>query len=52
VLAQPGDRLPLAGAVADIGSYALLAARQGVGLREASTRDIEWDGEALAGTGA
>jgi predicted ATP-grasp superfamily ATP-dependent carboligase len=52
VLARPGDRLPLAGAVADIGAYTLLAARQGVNLRQASTRDIEWDGEALAGSGA
>lgn len=48
VLGMPGDRLPLAGAAADMGSYLLLALRQRCTLREAATRDIEWDGEAFA----
>lgn len=52
VLAQSGDRLPLAGALADTGAYALLSLRQGLGLREASTRDIEWDGQPLPEVGA
>jgi len=48
VLGIPGDRGPLAGAIADLGAYALLSLRQRCTLREASCRDIEWDGEALA----
>jgi hypothetical protein len=45
VLAQPGDRAPLAGALADMAAFAALAWREGCSVREASTRDIEWDGE-------
>lgn len=48
VIGVRGDRLPLAGAAADMGSYLLLSRRQRCTLREAATRDIEWDGEALA----
>ena len=48
VIGVAGDRLPLAGATADMGSYLLLSLRQRCTLREAATRDIEWDGEALA----
>jgi hypothetical protein len=48
VIGVPGDRLTLAGAAADMGSYLLLSRRQRCTLREAATRDIEWDGEALA----
>ena len=48
VLGVAGDRGPLAGAIADLGSYLMLSRRQRCTLREASSRDIEWDGEALA----
>lgn len=48
VIGVAGDRKPLAGATADMGSYLLLSLRQRCTLREAATRDIEWDGEALA----
>ncbi|MEB1529090.1 ATP-grasp domain-containing protein [Xanthomonas sp. WHRI 7945] len=47
VLAPRGDRRPLAGALRDLGSHARLALAQRCTLREASTRDIEWDGEVL-----
>ena len=47
VLARPGDRVPFAGALVDMGAFARLALRRGCSLREASTRDIEWDGEPL-----
>lgn len=48
VVTAPGDAGPLPGALADLGSYARLARRQGCSLREAATRDIEWDGEPLS----
>jgi len=48
VIAADGDRAPLLGALADLGAYAWRAARQGCSLREAATRDIEWDGDAMA----
>jgi hypothetical protein len=48
VIGVAGDRAPLAGAAADMGSYLLLSLRQRCTLREAATRDIEWDGETLA----
>jgi predicted ATP-grasp superfamily ATP-dependent carboligase len=48
VIAADGDRAPLLGAFADLGAYAWRAARQGCSLREAATRDIEWDGDAMA----
>lgn len=47
VIATNGDVAPLAGALADLAGNAALALRAGCGLREAATRDIEWDGEAL-----
>ena len=47
VMTAPGDSRPLPGALADLGSYARLALAQGCNLREAATRDIEWDGEPL-----
>jgi len=47
VLSWPGDRLPSFGAVADLAAYASVALRRGCSLREAATRDIEWDGEDL-----
>jgi len=47
VIARPQDRSPLAGGLLDLGSYARLALAQGCNLREAATRDIEWDGECL-----
>lgn len=48
VLAAPGDRLPLAGALVDLAWFARTALRRRCTLREAATRDIEWDGEELA----
>lgn len=48
VITRPGDRSPLAGGLLDLGSYSRLAIRQGCNLREAATRDIEWDGECLS----
>lgn len=47
VISVPGDRLPLLGGVVDLGSYARLALQQGCNMREAATRDIEWDGEPM-----
>lgn len=48
VLAMAGDRRPPLGGLVDIASYAATALRQGCNLREAATRDIEWDGEPLS----
>lgn len=47
VIAVPGDRHPPLGGLVDLASYGRLALRQGCTLREAATRDIEWDGEPL-----
>lgn len=47
VISLPGDRLPVVGSIGDLGSYARLALGQRCSLREAATRDIEWDGEPL-----
>ncbi|WP_345817744.1 ATP-grasp domain-containing protein (plasmid) [Paraburkholderia sp. PREW-6R] len=47
VLGTPGDRRPVAGAMSDLISYARLALAQRCNMREAATRDIEWDGEPL-----
>ena len=47
VISVAGDRAPLAGAVTDLGSYTRLALQRRCSVREAATRDIEWDGEAL-----
>lgn len=48
VITRPGDRSPFAGALLDLCSYSRLAVQQGCNLREAATRDIEWDGECLS----
>lgn len=45
VLARPGDISPCAGGLADIAAYTRLAFQRGCTLREAATRDIEWDGD-------
>ncbi|MBD8871309.1 ATP-grasp domain-containing protein [Rhodanobacter sp. DHB23] len=47
VIAVAGDRMPLLGGLLDLASYAHIAARQRCSMRQASTRDTEWDGEAL-----
>ena len=47
VIGIPGDRGPIAGAISDLASYARLALAQRCTLREAATRDIEWDGQDL-----
>jgi glutathione synthase/RimK-type ligase-like ATP-grasp enzyme len=47
VIAIKGDRMPLLGGVLDLMSYGRIAMQQGCTLRQASTRDTEWDGEAL-----
>lgn len=47
VLTDDGDIAPLGGAIADLGEYIWLALQQRCNLRQASTRDIEWDGESL-----
>jgi hypothetical protein len=47
VISCAGDRKALLGAVMDLGSYSRIAITQRCNLREASTRDIEWDGEEL-----
>lgn len=47
VISAPGDRLPPMGSIRDLASYARLALQQRCKLREAATRDIEWDGESL-----
>jgi hypothetical protein len=47
VISNAGDRKALLGAVMDLGSYSRIAMAQRCNLREASTRDIEWDGEEL-----
>lgn len=45
VLAIPGDRWPLAGALADLVQMAAAALGNGQGLRGQSTGDIEWNSE-------
>jgi hypothetical protein len=47
VVSMPGDRAPLWSGLLDIGAFALSAVRQRTSIREAATRDIEWDGEVL-----
>jgi hypothetical protein len=47
VLSAPRDSMPLAGSLLDLGSYLIASLRQGCSMREASTRDIEWDGQPL-----
>lgn len=47
VLSVAGDRLPPLGGLVDMAWFAATALRRGCNLREAATRDIEWDGEEL-----
>jgi len=47
VICAPGDCRPLVGGAMDILAYARMAATNRSSLREASTQDIEWDGQAL-----
>ena len=47
VISVAGDRAPHAGAMGDLASYVRLAMQRRCSMREAATRDIEWDGEAL-----
>lgn len=48
VIVTSTDRMPLAGGLVDLGSYARLAWQGRCSLRQAATHDIEWDGEPLA----
>ena len=47
VVRAAGDHRPFVGAVLDLVSYARLARAQRCNMREAATRDIEWDGQPL-----
>ena len=47
VLARPGDRLPIFGAVIDSIGFSLCGLRHGITTSAATTRDIEWNGEVL-----
>ncbi|WP_296678654.1 ATP-grasp domain-containing protein [Novosphingobium sp.] len=47
VLARPGDRLPLLGALRDAAQFAFTGRRRGISATAATTRDIEWNGEDL-----
>lgn len=46
-ISRPGDRAPLAGALADAGMFFLHGLRHGVSTNAATTWDIEWNGEEL-----
>lgn len=48
VVTHPGDIKPLVGGAVDMACFAAAALAHGCSMREASTRDIEWDGEDLA----
>jgi hypothetical protein len=47
VVAIAGDRAPVFGGLVDLCAYMHLSFRQKCTMREAATRDIEWDGEEL-----
>jgi hypothetical protein len=47
VIAPAGDRAPLWGGLADVAAYAGRSLARGGRMREATTGDIEWDGEDL-----
>lgn len=47
VLSNEGEIAPTLGGLLDIGSHSLRAISQKCSVREASTRDIEWDGQEL-----
>lgn len=44
-ISRPGDRLPIAGAIADAGAFFLTGLRQRISTNAATTFDIEWNGE-------
>jgi hypothetical protein len=46
-ISRPGDRAPLAGAVADAAAFFLGGLRHNISTNAATTRDIEWNGEEL-----
>jgi hypothetical protein len=46
-ISRPGDRAPLAGAVADAAAFLLSGLRHNISTNAATTRDIEWNGEEL-----
>lgn len=47
VIARPGDLAPWFGGWVDMGAFARVALRERCSLRQASTRDIEWDGQPM-----
>jgi predicted ATP-grasp superfamily ATP-dependent carboligase len=47
VIAAPGDIAPWFGGLIDMGAFARVALRERCSLRQASTRDIEWDGQPM-----
>lgn len=47
VIVAPGDAWPFLGGLLDMASYTRLALRDRCSLRQAATRDTEWDGERL-----
>lgn len=47
-ISRRGDRMPLLGALADAGAFALIGLRRGISTNAATTYDIEWNGEALS----
>ena len=47
VIAHPGDVAPWFGGLIDMGAFARVALRERCSLRQASTRDIEWDGQPM-----
>ena len=48
VIATAGDIAPWFGGLVDMGAFANVAWREHCSLRQASTRDIEWDGQPMA----
>jgi hypothetical protein len=47
VIATPGDTAPWFGGLIDMGAFTRVAMRERCSLRQASTRDIEWDGQPM-----
>lgn len=48
VIATPGDVMPWFGGLVDMAAFLRLALRKRCSLRQASTLDIEWDGQPMA----
>lgn len=46
-ISQTGDRLPFAGALVDAAAFSIKALRHNISTNEATTLDIEWNGEEL-----